>query len=735
MSQLKKFGTFSGVFTPAILTILGVIMYLRLGWVVGSVGLSRAIGIIILAHIVTLTTGLSLASLATNVRVGAGGFYAFISRSLGAEAGGAIGIPLFISQALSISFYIMGFSEAWALLFPLHNHSVILVTVSILLVFLSYVGANFAIKAQFVIMALILLSIISFIASPDYLNTETEFFTRGASDLDFWYVFAVFFPAVTGIGAGVAMSGELKDPKKNLPLGVLAAIAVGFVIYFVLALLYARIAPSEELVNNSFVMIERSRVPMLVILGLMGATLSSALGSLVGAPRILQALASDRVVPLSSLFARKSKNGTPRSAIVLTGIIVLVTLFAGDLDSVAALLTMFFLISYAVINFTVFIEKLIRIPSFRPSFRIPLIIPAVGMIWCTVVMFLINMWFAISAYVVIGALYFWYVRRGLNAPFGDVRSGIFTAIAEWAVKTSSRLPQHEKSWKPNLIVPIQNDEQWSMRKDFVKAIVNPGGTLRLVSVNETDIHTDSVISSVVNRYLKSSKYHKQQYLKHFPGYEKLSGHLAKIKTDMQNEGGFITTTVVDAISFLEGLSIVIQASKGMFFPPNSIFLSMSNDKKKDRRLMEILAISVREKLGIILLNCRNDCAFGDKKRVNIWLRIDSPNKNLAILTALQLTKNWRCSLQLLTSITSAHEHQHALSALKEIKELGRLNTDTELFVINKPFTEALATAPAADLNIFGISLQVDIDYIRVMSNSVSGSSLFIMDSGNERIDV
>ncbi|MBN2436135.1 MAG: amino acid permease [Spirochaetes bacterium] len=735
MSDQKKFGTFAGVFTPAVLTILGVIMYLRLGWTVGSLGLGKAIVVILLAHIVTLTTGLSLASLATNVRVGAGGFYAFISRSLGAEAGGAIGIPLYISQALSISFYIMGFSEAWQLLFPSHNHLVVLLSVLIFMALLSFIGANSALKMQYIIMILIILSIVSFFLSPIKIDDEVQLFKKGVGHADFWFVFAVFFPAVTGIGSGVAMSGDLKNPKKSLPLGILAAIGTGFIIYMALAIWYAYIASAEKLTEDFYVMIVYSRFPILVILGLMGATVSSALGSLVGAPRILQALANDRVIPLSSIFSKMSKNGTPRTATLLTVMIVIGSLFLGDLDSIAALLTMFFLITYAVINFTVFVEKLIRIPSFRPSFNVPMIIPAAGILWCTGVMFLINIYFAITAYIVIVILYFIYVRRGLNAPFGDVRSGIFTALAEWAVRTSFRLPQHQKTWKPDLIVPVQNDKQWSKRKEFVQAIVNPGGSIRLVSVNETDFHGKNVISSVINRYLKTSDKDKRQYLKHFPGFEDRFLELDHIKKELMSEGVFSTATVVDAVSFLEGLSIVIQTSRGMFFPPNSILLSMSDDPKKDVRLMEILAISVREKLGVILLNCNSETGFGDRKSVNIWLRVDSPNKNLAVLTGLQLGKNWRCKLRLVSSVLNDQEYDHAVTQLKEVKELGRLHANTRITVIRKSFREALDDVSRADLNIFGISQNVDIGFIRNISSSVSGSSLFIMDSGQERIDV
>lgn len=731
---MKKFGTFEGVFTPAILTILGVIMYLRLGWVVGSVGLFSALVIILLAHAVTLSTGLSLASLATNTRVGAGGFYAFVSRSLGAEVGGAIGIPLYISQTLSISLYIIGFTEAWMMLFPDHNYRVVLVAVLLVLLFLSYLGAGLAMKIQYVIMLLIALSLLSFYSSPQAFSRPLSF-SLSLEGESFWSVFAVFFPAVTGIGSGVALSGELKDPKKNLPKGILLAVACGFVIYVSMTFWYAQMADTDDLMNNSFVVMGVARWGYLVMPGIMGATLSSALGSLVGAPRILQALASDHVIPRASYFARVSQNGSPRNATLLTGVIVLVSFFIGDLDSIASLLTMFFLISYAVINATVFIEKVIRIPSFRPTFKIPIWVPLVGTVWCLVVMFLINSVFAAVSCLVIVTLYFSYVKRGINAPFGDVRSGIFIAIAEWAAKTSMRLPQHEKTWKPNLVVPVKDALAWKKNIDFVKAIVRPGGSVRLVTVNLITTSIEKRIPALIQKIFKLGEPDEGAPPVHSVCYLEDQQGLSLIEDEFKQDGLFVTATVVDSMSFLDGLSVVIQTMKGIFFAPNIMFLTMSEDPGRDHQLMEILAIALRDNLGIILLKAYDGLTVGNRRYVNIWLRTGSPNKNLAILTALQLEKNWSCFLRVLTAVDDSSLEASAYDELKEVVDLGRLNVRTEIHVFTLPFMDAIEKSPAADLNIFGINEHVKPDFIRKTSDAVKTGALFIMDSGNERMDV
>ncbi len=212
----KKFGTFAGVFTPDVLTILGVIMYLRMGWVVGNAGFLGALLIILLAKSITLFTALSMSSITTNIKIGAGGAYSIISKSLGLEAGGSIGIPLYISQTLSAALYIIGFTASWQLIFPSHNYYLVATVAAILLLTASYISAHFAMKIQFFILAIIGFSLVSFFLTKS--DPAPNFVLIGDfTDAGFWKVFAIFFPAVTGIMAGANMSGDLKDPKKSIP--------------------------------------------------------------------------------------------------------------------------------------------------------------------------------------------------------------------------------------------------------------------------------------------------------------------------------------------------------------------------------------------------------------------------------------------------------------------------------------------------------------------------------------
>jgi amino acid transporter len=247
-----RLGTFAGVFTPSILTILGIILYLRLGFVVGQAGLARALLIIAIANGISVLTSLSLAAVATNLRVGAGGDYYLISRTLGPGFGGSIGIVLFLAQAVSIAFYATGFGEVLSVLLApygeFHGQWIAAAAVAVLLVF-AWLGADWASRFQLVVMAVLAASLVSFFTGawtafdPALLDASW----RPAGELPFWVVFAIFFPAVTGFTQGVSLSGDLADPGKSIPRGTFLAVGISAVVYVAVAVLFAGSIPAETL--------------------------------------------------------------------------------------------------------------------------------------------------------------------------------------------------------------------------------------------------------------------------------------------------------------------------------------------------------------------------------------------------------------------------------------------------------------------------------------------------------
>lgn len=723
----KRFGTFDGVFTPTILTIVGVILYLRLGWVVGNTGFLGALLIITLAHIATITTGLAMASMTTNVNIGDGGFYSLISRSLGLEVGGAIGITLYISQALSVALYIVGFTEVWISLFPFHPPRVISTIVLLSIVILAYISAKVVIKFQYIIMLIIALSLLSFFLGNGEGSYQLVLWSSGDS-VPFWVVFAVFFPAVTGISAGAAMSGELKNPRRNIPLGILFAIGVGIIIYILAAFWLNIHATPDELMSNNLIMKDLARWEWIIIAGIMGATLSSAIGSILGAPRILMALGQDRMIPLSKVWERRSPGGEPRYSLFLTAVIVEVSILLGDLNSIAPLLTMFFLITYGMINLAVFIEKAIGITSFRPSLKVPKIVSLIGGVWCFTIMFLINTGFALISFILFIAFYFVQVKRGLKTPWGDIRSAMFNAISEWAAKTSSRMPQTAKSWKPNLMVPVEDPMEWNYLMGFIKDIVFPKGTLRLFSILILEggiAEKTNIIARIFFRKEKGVLSREQR-----PGKKELEDQLKELTLPVKNAGIFTTSMVVEAPGFLDGLHIVTQVMKGMFFPPNIMFLTMSREREKDKRLEQLIAISIEEKLGLVVMGLHSRAAFGNKKIINLWLRDKSPNQNLATLLTVELFNSWE-QLRLIRVTGNREDLDAEMEDLHRIADESRLPSRLEYKVIVGNFLDILNTAPPADINIFGISGKMDLDNMHKIVEITKTSCMFAKDSGAE----
>lgn len=448
-----RFGMFAGVFTPNVLTILGIILFLRIGWVVGQTGLWGALAIVILANVISLLTGLSLSSIATSMQVKAGGNYYLISRTLGLEIGGSIGIPLFLSQAISIAFYIIGFTEALYTLEAVQGIDPRLISTAVVLLFglISYIGADFALKIQFFIFAILIASIVSFFAGG-WDSFQAPLTGAVLSDgISFWAVFAVFFPAVTGIEVGVSMSGDLKNPSRDIPRGTILSIVSTAIIYIAVVIWFATHLSADVLINENLAMQSIAVWPFLILAGVWASTLSSALGSILAAPRTLQAIALDNVVP--KLFAGQMGSVTePRVAVLVSTAIAVTIIWLGDLNVVAPIISMFFLNTYGMVNLVAGLEKLVGNPSFRPRFKIHWSLSLLGAIGCYGAMLLINTPATIVALIISYGIYFLLQRRRLTRTWGDMRSGLLFSLARSILLQLEAMDLSPRNWRPNLIV-------------------------------------------------------------------------------------------------------------------------------------------------------------------------------------------------------------------------------------------------------------------------------------------
>ena len=720
----KKFGTFQGVFTPTLLTVLGVIMYLRGPWVVGNAGVLGAIGIITLATAITACTALSMSSIVTNIRIKAGGAFSIISQSLGLEAGGAIGIPLYIAQAFAVAMYIFGFREGWLWLFPSHSALLVDLATFVLIFGIANISTDFAFKIQYVVLAIIVLSLISigmgFINNP--INTDIRLFgnyegsiENNFSGTNFWVVFAVYFPAVTGIMAGANMSGDLENPRTNIPTGTLAAIGLSYLIYIAMAILVAYLATPQELIENYNILIDKAFFAPIVLAGLLGATFSSALSSLVGAPRILQALGQNNILMYNEKIAKIDEKGEPKFAFYLTCIVVILSLLMRDLNAIAPLLTMFFLITYAMINVVVLVEQGLGQISFRPTLKVPILVPLLGAIGCFFVMFIINSTVGLLSIGLVLAMYIYLSKlKNLETEEGDTRSGIFNSIAEWSAKVVNTLPEaNERSWQPNLLVPAQDVNDVVRSFKTIYNLARPKGSVKILG---------------------------------FPakGRErKMTKRLPELCAYFMEQQISANSAIIESGSYYKSVMTSMQSLKASFFTPNCLFLSLTDDNIEDKKVAMLLEKAREYGYGSYLYAPYRKVGLGLEKSINLWLDIRQVPRqfkykveyfNIGILTAFLLKRNWKSKLNIITLLhnDTPVELYDAQAFMEHLLVLARLPYDTNVIYKSGSFEDIVEEVPRADLNILPmIEDSIDMEAIRQRLDIFETSCLYTMDSGQE----
>ncbi len=681
----KGFGTFAGVFTPSILTILGVIMYLRFGWVVGNVGLLGTFLIVTLATSITFLTGLSIASIATDQKVRTGGAYYMISRSLGIETGGAVGIPLYLAQALSVALYTIGFAESFAKVFPQFSERIVGLAVTVVVGLLAILSAKIAIRSQFFIMAAIVISLLSLIFGKPIGGGHDIWAAVSDDSEPFWEVFAVFFPAVTGIMAGVNMSGDLKNSARSIPRGTFWAIGVGYLIYMLLPLILASRVDAQALMDDPLIMRRISFWGDAILLGVWGATLSSAIGSILGAPRVLQALARDQVLPRSLRWLGKGtdKDDSPRIGTIITLILALVAVFFGNLNMIAPILTMFFLTTYGVLNISAGLERFLGSPSFRPTFKVHWIFSLLGALGCFWVMLLINAVATMAATVFIIMVFSWLQRRELRTAWGDVRQGIWMTIVRTGLMHIKRVDD-PKNWRPHILVlsgaPTSRWYLIELANDFTQnralmtvctTLTTPGVPVERQSAMEQQIR-EYMLQRGVNSLVRVFFY-KDPF-----------------------EGG---KRLVDTY----GLGEMV---------PNTIMLGATENLHNEKAYCDMIRHFYRSKRNVVIVRENLEKCFGQRQRIDIWWGGLKVNGGLMIVLAYLLQRSilWRnaeINLKMLTRTGNAAEG--ALENLQQIIRSMRIDVNLEVITSERQsFIEVLhQSSSKADLIFLGMAAPTD----------------------------
>lgn len=470
----NKFGT-APVFFTAISTILGAILFLRFGYSVGTVGLGGTLIIVLIGHAVTIPTAMALSEIATNIKVEGGGAYYIISRSFGLVIGSTIGVALYLSQAISVAFYIIAFTEAFSPVFDwlfdnyifmpwadwlLHQSQTLAIPALFALTSIVLTkGAKLGIQTLYWVVAILTVALVAFfmgkpievdpLATPPPPIPEVSIFT----------VFAIIFPAFTGIISGVGLSGDLKDPGKSIPMGTLAATFFGMTIYILIALKLNNSATLPMLADTSRLVMADIAIQgwWLIPLGLAAATISSAIGSILVAPRTLQAMARDKVFPgpaiNSWLSQGKGKGDEPYNASVITVIIALLFIILGKLDAVAEVISMFFMVTYGSLCLISFMQHFAGDPSYRPRFKSKWYISLFGAVACFGLMFFMNSGYAFISIFFMLALYFtlnYFTtdKKNIAVIFQGVMYQISRKIHVFLQKSDK---EDNASWRPSAV--------------------------------------------------------------------------------------------------------------------------------------------------------------------------------------------------------------------------------------------------------------------------------------------
>ncbi len=450
--------------------MLGLILYLRMGYVVGNLGMGFSVAAILLGGLLSWVTSRSASAILTNNDVGEGGVYYLVSRSLGLETGGAIGLAFYVSRTLSLTFYCYGLSEAllwvWPHLIPgiLPRLApqvvavVLIVTVTILSA-ISRRIMHFLQAPAFLLIILSLLALaIGVLTGP--LHPPVWRSGQAIEYEGFWLVFAVFFPGVTGWLAGITTAGHLRSPWQAMPRGVLQAIVAGTLIYMLASILLGvsdRLSPVEMSTAETGVNVWVALAfggGAIILPAAWAAIFTSAVGSMLGGPKVLQTMAKDGLAP--AFLGQVTAKGHPRAATWLTGGIAVLAVVLGDLNLLARFVTILFLTLYVVVNLVAATEKLVSEPSYRPKVDLPWQLSMGGAIAALIIMYFISPVAMVAAVGLELTAYIYFKKKALAQQWGDVTAGFWMKIARFALLQINARTISTRNWRPLILVFVKD---------------------------------------------------------------------------------------------------------------------------------------------------------------------------------------------------------------------------------------------------------------------------------------
>jgi len=697
------FGT-APVFLAAISTILGAVLFLRFGYAVGHVGALGAVAIIVIGHAITIPTGLAVAEIATNLKVEGGGEYYIISRSFGTTVGGAIGISLYLSQAISVAFYMIAFSEAFRPLFPWFTEvtgyaadvRMVGIPATLLLVgVMLYKGADLGVASLWVVVSVLVVSLaMFFLGRPDGAPEAASWTAKVADPDSFFKVFAIIFPAFTGMTAGVGLSGDLKNPRRSIPLGTLAGTLAGMVVYLLIVVKMIHTPSPEELAGEGLVMSKIALWGPIIPIGLGAATLSSAIGSILVAPRTLQALANDRIMPFdfANRFLARGRGtaNEPVNATLATSVLALLFVAMGSVDFVAQIISMFFMVTYGALCSISFLEHFAGNPSYRPTFRSRWFLSGLGALACFVMMYQMQPLYAVLAWAAMGILYQWLKRtRRQERSISTMVQGVLyqlTRLLRVAMQKQKAEPGMS-DWRPSFL---------AISKASLTRLA-PFDLLRWISHHYgfgTFIH-------YVPGFLTAASAEQARQVK-----------ARLVEQTAASDAGIYVDTIISP-SFKTAVAQTVQLPGVSGLENNSVLFEFrQGDSDALPDIVDGATFACVAGFNLCVLRS-SDRHFGYKRRLHIWLTPgDYSNANLMILLAYIIIGHpeWKgAEIQLYAAFDEA-ELVSGVAHLNDLIAQGRIpispsNVRRVPFSNDLPFDELVRRHSSdADLVVTGFSL-------------------------------
>ncbi|KAL2833463.1 amino acid permease-domain-containing protein [Aspergillus cavernicola] len=504
-----KFGTFSGVFVPTSLNVLSILMFLRFGFVLGQAGLLGMLGLLAISYTINLVTTMSLSAIATNGTVKGGGAYYLISRSLGPEFGGSIGIVFYLGSVLNTGMNAVGLVDCFKQNFGTETGTwynfleegfwwqylwgtIILV----LCTGICLAGSSIFARASNGLLVILLVSTISIplsavvmqpfsapklgvhftgISSKTFLENLKPRLTKGAAGSQlpgretFQDLFGILFPATGGIFAGASMSGDLKNPSKSIPKGTLSGLALTFVLYTLVIFAMAASLTRASLYNNASIVQIANISGVVILLGEFATSFFSALMGVIGSAKLLQAIAKDSVLPGLSMFSKGTKkNDEPVRAIFVTLVAAQLTMLF-DINQIASFVTMAYLMTFLVTNLACFLLKIGSAPNFRPSFHyFNWQTAAAGTVVCGASMFFVDGVYATGCFGILITLFLLIHYTSPPKPWGDVsQSLIYHQVRKYLLRLKQ---EHVKFWRPQILLFVNNLDEETKLVSFCNSL-------------------------------------------------------------------------------------------------------------------------------------------------------------------------------------------------------------------------------------------------------------------------